>query len=224
MKPRLDHIVVGAHTLEQGVGYVCDLLGVAPPFGGVHRQMGTHNHLMQLGQGVFLEVIAVNPEGDPPEGPRWYGLDDPFVRQRIERRPTLLTWVVNTPDIHALLQRAKISFGTPQRIRRGRLSWDFGVPDDGRMIAGGLLPYVIQWHTDAHPAARMADLGCRLQGLAIHHPFPRWIETFLASIDALDLVAIRALPNNAAPYLAATIQTPKGVVDLKSGAMLSAPD
>ena len=62
----------------------------------------------------------------------------------------------------------------------------------------------------------MADLGCRLQGLAIHHPFPQWIEEVLASIDALDLVAIRALPENAAPYLAADIETPRGTVRLKS--------
>jgi len=217
MQPKLDHLVIGANTLEQGVAYVEDLLGVAMPFGGVHRQLGTHNHLMQLGRDVFLEVIAVNPDGDRPAGPRWYGLDDPFVRARIQRQPTLLTWVVDTTNIHDLLMGANHSFGEPQRISRGALSWDFGVTDDGRMIAGGMLPYVIQWHTDRHPAAKMADRDCRLQGLEIHHPFPRWIEAALASIGALDLVSIHPLPKNAIPCLAADIETPNGRIHLKSG-------
>ena len=87
MKPQLDHIVIGAKTLEQGVVFVKNVMGVEMPFGGVHRQMGTHNHLMQLGKDVFLEVIAVDPDGDRIERPRWYGLDDPFVKERIERQP-----------------------------------------------------------------------------------------------------------------------------------------
>jgi len=221
MKPRLDHIVIGAHTLAQGVAYVKEILGVEMPFAGVHPQMGTHNHLMQLGRDVFLEVIAINPESDITAGPRWYGLDDPFVRRRIERQPTLLTWVVNTTDIHDLLQRAAIAFGKPQRIHRGALSWDFGVTDDGRMIAGGLLPYVIQWHTGFHPASKMADLGCRLQALEIYHPLPQWIEAVLASIDAADLVTIHSLPKDATPCLIAHLETPRGIIRLKSsGGML----
>ena len=221
MKPRLDHIVIGANTLEQGVAYVKEIMGVEMPFGGVHRQMGTHNHLMKLGEGVFLEVIAVDPDGNLTAGPRWYGLDDPFVRVRIARQPMLLTWVVNTTGIHELLNRANISFGKPKRISRGALSWDFGMTDDGRMIAGGMLPYVIQWHTDVHPASKMAGLGCRLQGLEIHHPFPQWIEAALASIDALELVTIQALPKHAEPYLTANIETPNGIIHLKSsGGML----
>jgi len=192
------------------------------PFGGVHRQMGTHNHLMRLGKDVFLEVIAVNPDGDRPPGPRWYGLDDPFVRAQIQRQPTLLTWVVNTTSIHDLIRGATLSFGKPERIRRGALSWDFGVTDDGRMIAGGMLPHVIQWHTDLHPASQMADRGCRIHKLEIHHPFPRWIEAALTSIGALDLVTIQPLPKNALPGLAADIETPKGRIHLKSsGGMVS---
>ena len=54
----LDHLVVAALTLEAGVDHVFRSLGVAIPPGGAHPLMGTHNHLMQLGEGVFLEVIA----------------------------------------------------------------------------------------------------------------------------------------------------------------------
>ena len=82
MTTNLDHLVVGAASLEQGVTYIQEQLGVAIPKGGEHPLMGTHNHLMQLGNDVFLEVIAVNPDAPTPDRPRWYGLDDPFVRGR----------------------------------------------------------------------------------------------------------------------------------------------
>jgi hypothetical protein len=94
MQTQIDHLVVGAANLAQGVSYVKECLGVDIPYGGVHETMGTHNHLMQIGNNSFLEVIAINPAGDPVEHPRWYGLDDPFVRQQILVQPTLLTWVV----------------------------------------------------------------------------------------------------------------------------------
>ncbi len=216
MKPALDHIVIGARTLAQGVAYVSERLGVVMPFGGEHPQMGTHNHLMQLGADTFLEVIAIHPEGKRPSGPRWFGLDDPFVRSHIARQPALLTWVVNTGNISAFLNNASLSFGQPQRITRGTLCWDFAVPDDGRLVAGGLLPYVIQWHTAVHPAAAMADRGCRLQGLEIHHPCPQWITAILRSIGATELAVVHELPPNAAPFLVAPIETPNGITHLQS--------
>ncbi|MEE8364674.1 MAG: VOC family protein [Gammaproteobacteria bacterium] len=42
-------MVIAADSLEQGVDYVRSTLGVDIPRGGVHQTMGTHNHLMQLG-------------------------------------------------------------------------------------------------------------------------------------------------------------------------------
>ena len=70
MDTKIDHLVIGAESLIQGVEYVKSCLGVEMPFGGVHVKMGTHNHLMRLGDGIFLEIIAINPEIDPPNRPR----------------------------------------------------------------------------------------------------------------------------------------------------------
>ena len=218
MQTRIDHLVIGAHDLRQGVDHIKACLGVEMPYGGVHEKMGTHNHLMLLGEQVFLEVIAVNPDSHPPERPRWYGLDDPFVQRRIREQPALLGWVVNTQDIRHFLQHAAFSFGKATSLRRGELNWNFGLPDDGRLLAGGMLPYVIQWRTAFHPATRMADLGCRLLGLEIHHPYPFWLQSILESVTADDLVEIAALPADCAPYMVARIQTPQGVRELHSDA------
>ena len=66
----LDHLVIAAETLDQGIDYIRATLGVEIPKGGLHKTMGTHNHLMQLGDNTYLEVIATNPEGITPDQPR----------------------------------------------------------------------------------------------------------------------------------------------------------
>ena len=221
MKTQIDHLVVGALSLEQGVEYIRESLGVDMPYGGIHMEMGTHNHLMQIGKNMFLEIIAINNEINRPKSPRWYGLDDPFIRKQIEIQPTLLTWVVNTSNIHELMQQATFSPGKAEVIRRGDLSWYFGLPSDGRLLAGGMLPYVIEWLTDKHPSENMVNLGCNLQGLEIHHPYSLWLQSALQSIDAANLVKINSLPENDLPYLKAQIKTPTGIKELLSYASFS---
>ncbi len=216
MQSKIDHIVIGASCIPEGVNYVKNMFGVDIPYGGEHIKMGTHNHLMKLGDETFLEVIAINEKIAPPSRPRWYGLDDPYTRRCIERQPSLLTWVVNTRDMIGLMQQATFSLGKSELISRGNLSWYFGLPEDGRLLAGGLLPYAIEWHTDMHPSESMADLGCNLQSLEIYHPYPVWLQNSLESIGALQLVKINELPANETPYLSVDIGTPSGTVQLQS--------
>ena len=54
----IDHIVIGAATLRQGADWVERHLGARPSGGGVHEGAGTHNLLLGLGSGCYLEVIA----------------------------------------------------------------------------------------------------------------------------------------------------------------------
>lgn len=215
---KLDHLVIGAATLEQGVRYVQQALDVTLPKGGEHPLMGTHNHLMQLGNDAFLEIIAVNPAAPAPNRPRWYGLDDPFVRAQLAREPRLLTWVLNTSDLAGIQAQSHFSFGTSVPVTRGNLSWDFGLPDDGRLFAGGLLPHIMQWHSDHHPSAGMEDLGCSLTALELYHPYPDWLTDVLAGIGAESLVTVTGLAPNSTPYLLAHIQTPAGLKTLSSTA------
>ena len=72
---RIDHLVVAARTLAQGADFLRDLLGVEALSGGKHVAMGTHNLVMQLGEERYLEVIAIDPDAEPPERPRWFDLD-----------------------------------------------------------------------------------------------------------------------------------------------------
>jgi catechol 2,3-dioxygenase-like lactoylglutathione lyase family enzyme len=211
MRTGLDHIVIAATDMERGVTWAEKKLGVRVPRGGVHETMGTRNHVMRIGEETFLEIIAVNPDGPVPAKPRWFGLDDPFVRERLDRSPAFLAWVVNTGDLDAFLDAAPVSFGRATPVSRGGLNWRFALPSDGRLLAGGMLPYAIQWQTGAHPAPAMPDLGCRLLGLDIHHPYPKWLGSILDAVGTADLVEVHPLPPTEPPRMTARIDTPEGV-------------
>jgi len=221
MNTNIDHLVIGASTLPQGVNYVREMLGIEIPLGGVHPKMGTHNHLMRLGEQLFLEIIAINPEGMQPDQPRWFGLDDPLIRASLNRQPRLLTWVANTRDIHATVRNGDFNFGRVKEISRGELSWLFGVPDDGRILAGGLLPYLMQWQTESHPARKMHDADCHLESLDLYHANAEWLADILASIGILEKISLHPLPENQTAYLCATIATPTGTKQLSSVAIKS---
>lgn len=216
MKTSLDHIVVGAATLEQGVAYVREQLGVDIPKGGEHPLMATHNHLMRLGNDTFLEVIAINAVADTPVRPRWFGLDDPAVLSSLENQPRLLTWVVNTTSLEDLQGQVNFDLGVTTALSRGELNWLFAVPDDGRLLAGGMLPNVMQWQTRVHPSRTMADLNCRLHKLNIYHPYPQWLLAQLDSLNASELVVVHTLNGSGAAYITAEIETPERLVVLSS--------
>ena len=216
MNTGLDHIVIGAATLEQGVAYIREALGIEIPLGGEHLHMGTHNHLMQLGNEIFLEVMAINPQAVAPNRPRWFGLDDPFVKAQLEEQPRLLTWVVNTPDVSSLKQQSIFEFGAIASMNRGDIEWLITIPADGSLPGAGMLPTLIEWRNDTHPSNRYPDLGCSLQKLEIHHPNLDWLKSILESIGAHQCVELYPLSANVAPYLVASIETPSGVKELSS--------
>ena len=156
----LDHLIVAARTLEEGARWIEETLGAAPVAGGKHAMMGTHNRLLALGAGRYLEVIAIDPDAPAPPRPRWLALDDPAMRSRLARGPALIHWVERTDDIAAALR----GYAQPVEIlslARGPYRWRIGVPADGAIPGNGTLPTLIQWE-GAHPAAALPPSGVTL--------------------------------------------------------------
>ena len=203
---RLDHLAVVAASLEAGVAHVRAALGVDVPRGGTHPLMGTGNHLMRLGEACFLEVIAIDPEAPAPDRPRWFDLD-----RRGDAPPALAHWLLGTPDLDATLDEAGALAGEAIRQTRGELSWRISVPGDGSLPLGGAFPSFLQWPEGPHPALRMADLGCRLVGLAVGHPRAARVREFLDGRLDDARVRVAAAPG---PRLRATIETPSGLREL----------
>ncbi|MCP4491315.1 MAG: VOC family protein [Gammaproteobacteria bacterium] len=213
---KLDHIVVAADSLGRGVEYIRGELGIDIPKGGFHQTMGTHNHLMQLGNGAYLELIAINPDAAIPAHPRWFALDERLMRESLQQKPRLITWVMNTTDIQTVKQSAGFDIGQPTELERNNLRWQIALTDDGRLLGNGMLPYVIQWHSQPHPSRAMADLDCRLKSIEIYHNRLEWLESNLRSIGAEHLVEIKQIADSESPYLSAAIETPGGVKTLSS--------
>ena len=65
-----DHLVVGSTDLAAAVAHVEDALGVRMQPGGAHAVFQTHNALMGLEDGLYLEAIAPNPAVPAPTRPR----------------------------------------------------------------------------------------------------------------------------------------------------------
>lgn len=206
----LDHLTVAALTLEQGAAHVQHALGVVVPSGGAHPLMGTHNCLMQLGEAVFLEIIAPDPSATPKR-PRWFSLDDPAMHVRLKRSPQLISWVVRVRDLGEALRVADAPVGEAVRVTRGSLSWLMSVPHDGSMPFDGAFPTLIKWLSGPHPASRMAELGCRFEHLAIEHPWSTHLTGALYPIFFDDRVTIT---HGATVRLRASIRTPDGLREL----------
>ena len=155
----LDHLIVAARDLDEGAAYVRDRLGADVLPGGKHATMGTHNRVLSLGRGVYLEVLAIDPDAPAPPGPRWMSLDALSTRSLLARGPALIHWVERTEDLEA---EARPMQGVEIRaFERGPYRWRMALPRDGSLPCGGREPTLIQWDS-GHPADRLPDSGCRL--------------------------------------------------------------
>lgn len=208
----VDHLVVGAATLEQGAAWCAATLGVLPGPGGKHPLMGTHNLLLSLSASDFprcyLEIIAIDTQAPAPSRRRWFDLDDPALRATLAAGPRLIHWVARCDDVVAecvALAAAGIVRGEVLQAERdtprGLLRWRISVRSDGARLSGGDLPTLIEWG-DTHPADSLATSPVQLEAL---------------SVGRLPLAAARNLPAgvNAANAFGATLATPLGQVRLE---------
>jgi hypothetical protein len=207
----LDHIVIIAKSLSEGLDYCENQLGVRPPKGGEHERMGTYNHLLNLRSGVYLEVIAVNPFARTPERARWFGFDSPAQHARLVSGPYLATFVVRTKNIDAVARKLP-TLGLVQGMERGTLHWQITIRDDGALVENGTLPSVIEWPDGIEPTMVMPDLGYRFLRLDIYHPQPHRLENMWEQIELCDgRLSVHPCDSAQAPYLVAHIETPDGI-------------
>ncbi|TVQ95641.1 MAG: VOC family protein [Desulfovibrionales bacterium] len=202
----IDHIAVTAFSLEDGVRFIQETLGVAPEPGGEHPQMGTHNMLLRLGAMCYLEVIAQNPRAPLPERPRWFALDE----LRADAPPQLSAWVARTADIHSAVDSSTEELGAIETMHRGPLQWLITIAPNGRVPLDGVGPAIIEWPQDVHPAAKLHDHGLSLIELQLIHPDPARVTRLLKSLSISGPLTVRSPASGTTPHLRAVVETPHG--------------
>ena len=205
----LDHLVVASAELERGTRQLENLIGARLAGGGTHPGWGTHNRLLRLDGGAYLELIAPDPGQPAPARPRLFGLDDPALLALIAERPRLIHYVMRTGDHAAARALLDYDPGVAEAMSRGSLNWRLTVPPDGRLPHAGVLPSLIDWGATPHPARALPDSGIELLGLAVIAP-----AAVLARATAALGAPRIAAETGARPGLRARLRSPAGTVTL----------
>ena len=223
---QLDHLVVLASDLAQGVAWCEQTLGVTPQAGGKHPLMGTHNRLLNIGSAAFphayLELIAIDPEAEnavSTGASRWFDMDSEVLQAAVAAHgPKLIHFVARVPQIDpavAALAALGIDLGAVRDASRatpaGLLQWRIAVRQDGARLFDGALPTLIEWGA-VHPTATLANAGVALTGFAVRHPEADALAQAYESIGLAASVPIEA----GTARLTAQLDTPRGSVRLCS--------
>jgi hypothetical protein len=201
-----DHLIYGAPALAAAVDELQEHLGVRAAGGGQHQGRGTHNALLGLGEGCYLEIITPDPDQAAPSMPRPFGLDSLV-------HPRLVGWAVRCDTIDARVARARERGYDPGDAVNVQRTTTEGVTLRWRLttkgLAGGLIPFLIDWGEAVHPS-RSAPQGLTLRSLHLEHPTPASIAAALAALEAG--VRVNRGPQ---PALVATIAGPRGTTELR---------
>jgi hypothetical protein len=205
---RIDHVIYGTPDLDWGVAEIETLLGVTASPGGQHPGRGTHNALVALGPGVYLEIIAPDPAQPEPAAPRMFD-----VEKLTDSK--LVAWCAGATDLPRFRDQA-VRAGVPLgdvisggRRRPDGVEFSWQATNPIIVVADGVVPFFIDWGSSPHPSADAAA-GATLISLRAEHPDAPRVERMLRQLG-LDLIVRGA----GRPALIAEIDCPRGRVALR---------
>ncbi len=218
MSLALDHLVVAARSLAEGLDWCEAHFGLRPEAGGQHGFMGTHNRVFSIASAAFprayLEIIAIDPGLPEPGRARWFDLDDAALQRTLLQGPQLVAWVARCTDIaaaHAAFRAGGIDCGAVLPAERatpnGLLRWRISVRADGRRLLAGAAPALIEWGA-AHPTDALGESAVALQTMRL--------GGWPAALAALLPAAIERDSALAAAPIAIVLAGPRGAVTLTS--------
>ncbi|MFQ5690388.1 MAG: VOC family protein [Gemmatimonadota bacterium] len=204
----IDHLVYAAPDLEGAVEGLERLSGIRAAPGGRHPGWGTRNALLALGPRTYLEILAPDPDRSDPELPAVFGLAGLQV-------PRLVAWAAR-----AVRLEERVADAARQGVRLGDVLEGSRESPDGTTLAwrltdpsvrlgDGVVPFLIDWGSSAHPAGT-APKGAVLENLRAEHPDPSGVRSIL-SILGLPLRVDRGH----SPALVATLRTSGGPIELR---------
>ncbi len=183
--------------------------GIAPIFGGFHSTEGTKNALINLQDGMYLELIAIDITNKEITKNRWMGIDL-LTKNQVTR------FALKSNDLitdSRILKTYHPDMGTSKEGSRHTttgdvLRWELLMPLASPEV--DIMPFMLDWSaSDTHPHDMLPDMNCSLLELYATHPTPEKIIPFLKElgypirIDKQHIVSLQL-----------TLNTPNGIVHL----------
>ncbi len=206
MQPLLDHLIYATSDLEATCRALEIRLGVRASIGGQHPGRGTRNALISIGPRAYLEIIAPDPL-QPEIRPNWFDIDQLTA-------PKLITWAVRVEKLESFIKEISpnanvgvVRSGSRKTPEGTILSWQLTEP---QLIQGlGLVPFLIEWNSDQHPADS-AITGPRLVQLRLEHSEPELIRKQLKSLR-LEV----SVEQSSSPALVAIFEGASDLIELR---------
>lgn len=207
MQKIIDHLVFCVPDLKKGIQIFEKQFGVAPVYGGQHLTRGTHNALLNLGAGCYLELLAIDPKNKSVSPPRWMGID-------LTKKMKLTRWAIKSTDFKkelTALKRAnpklgKAFAGSRKTSTGDLLEWNMSLPLPEPEIE--ILPFIVDWKNSIHPTENLEE-KCRLIELRASHPNPDFIQSTLDQLGA----ELKIESSNQVSLIA-KIETPNGIFEI----------
>lgn len=149
----IDHLLIAVQDIDLA-SEVYDTLGFQVMSGGKHPALGTHNALVPLADGTYLELIGV---WDPALAEE----KSPFIVEALKHENRLARFALASDNLDAdvaAIRARGLEMGDPQAGERERpdgqkVQWRSAFPADAR------LPFVIQDITPRTLRAPLPDSG-----------------------------------------------------------------
>jgi hypothetical protein len=152
---RIDHVIYGTADLDAAAARIQAELGLQAVAGGRHEGLGTHNRIVPLGDGSFIELVAV---ADPDEARE--SVIGAALQAAIANGDRLLGWAVAVEDVSPVAARLGTSLsGVARQGMTARLT---GVEE---AFAYPCLPFFIERRTGA--SSDRSGQGCGISWIEV---------------------------------------------------------
>ncbi|HVE63289.1 MAG TPA: VOC family protein [Mycobacteriales bacterium] len=179
----IDHIIYAHPDLDAAAAEIGDRFGVNAAGGGQHPGKGTHNRVLGLGSGTYLEMIAPDPRQPEPSEPRPYGVEG-------ITRGQLVGWALACDDIEGAVERARSAGFDPGGVVDGQRISPTGELLQWRVSrnahTAGLVPFLSSWGDSSHPAID-APPGLVLLSVHLEHAAEAYARRILLILDSWPL-------------------------------------
>lgn len=206
---QLDHLVYAGPDLAALTDALSGRHGLLAMPGGRHPAQGTHNALLGLDGGSYLELLAPDPDGKEGDWARSIASLD---------GPAMHAWCLRVDDagvVAAALGDAGLGSrrlpGSRTRPDGSTLRWELVFAEGAGF--GGLMPFFVDWQGSVHPAAEL-PLAARFIGLELRHPRGSALRRLLdglggipAGVDIVEAAEDR-------PWMRLRLDGPTAVVEL----------